>query len=603
MIAALVGTSPTDATADSPSTGAPAPTPRGEAASKSATDSGEAPPRKTKPSVFLFVIDTARADVFERCRDDGVEGWFTALSRDGLRFEQARTSSPWTRPAVASLFTGLAPWQHRVLGRRDVLGSDVETLAESFSAAGYATRAFATNPNVLPVWGFEQGFDSFEDVGADAWRDVKPSAPMVLQRLRSAIESAGDRPMFYYVHLMDPHEPLGPVEAPETIIQSCGKPPVDESAGAYARWFRKSLWPRYIGELRTMGRALEATFAAMKEAGVYDDSIILVIADHGEEFADHGRLGHGKQMYEETLRIPAVLKLPRGRLGDTRVREPVGLEDFHRILLEEAGVGSRAPEGDGLGLRPDAAQVAILRIDGFDLTSITNDGWKLVLDHENGTEELFELASDPHERKNRIAEKTDIAKALRDELMGIVEHNKPGLHLRFCGTPEVVELDFEIRGANATVHTIGFEDHDELAQKTEVTRIGHVRLASPRVDSDTRGAFPKGVPLPSRVDSEEIVLELDPGAPEPGQLRVAFPKPEGWDLAFGAENEVEPLRDLDLADLTDEAVVGPGVEIHCDAARPRPLLRVWRTPAAETARDESVDPELQRRLRALGYAE
>jgi arylsulfatase A-like enzyme len=163
-----------------------------------------------RPSVFLVLIDTVRFDRLGTFNPGIRVGTFLdRLAMDGIVFEELRSSSSWTRPAVATLWTGLS-LAHKTLGRSDVLASDVLTLPEILQENGYETVAWSTNPNVLPIWGFAQGFDAFFDVGAFKWVTDKTDARAVLDLVKSALETHPRAPVFYYIHVIDAHWPYLP---------------------------------------------------------------------------------------------------------------------------------------------------------------------------------------------------------------------------------------------------------------------------------------------------------------------------------------------------------------------------------------------------------
>lgn len=565
-----------------------------------------------RPPVFIFLIDTARADVFDLCRQDGFAPWLATLAADGVVFDQARTSSPWTRPAIASLFTGLPPWRHHVISRRDLLSSEIDTLAEEAAAAGYNTRAYVTNPNVLPSWGFGQGFDVFEDVGSLEWQQVKADASTVIERLSEQLQSASPQPEFVYAHLMDPHAPLKPSSHDRIGSIDCVPP-------SHARWgnaapgqaknpkkhrLAKWLWPRYTAEVRGMGHDLGTFFSQMKAAGIYDRSVILVVSDHGEEFGEHGLVGHGKQMYEETLHVPAVLKLPNGRLAGTHLASPVQLEDLHRILLEEMGLRTAATTRPPLGVASDETQIALLRLDGYHQSSITHKGWKLILDHKKGQEYLFDLESDPTEQTNLFDTEPDRVLGLQRQLdLAIAEHSA-GIHLRFCGSLKPQKLEARLSGTETEPQQLGLEDDDSITNAPDGSYELQLDL-TPQSNPLLEAIAEQNLQLAKREkrsfqDRDEILI--DTPARSESTMRLTPIDAAGWEVAFGVSEERMPLGEIDLAKLPPEALVPGSLAVSCGRTERNPLLRIWQTPDPRKMAEGQIDPATIERLRALGYA-
>ena len=172
--------------------------------------------RSGSPNVLLVVADTWRRDSASAYGGGAATPVLEGLAAEGIRFTRAYSTAPWTKPAVASLFTGLAPAEHGVLSHldkhgqgagiieTDVLAPDLVTLAEDFQSAGYETGAIISNPWLVRPYGFDQGFDDFED-GLAQWHasamDVTLGASLWLA------ERSAERPWFLYVHYLDPHRP------------------------------------------------------------------------------------------------------------------------------------------------------------------------------------------------------------------------------------------------------------------------------------------------------------------------------------------------------------------------------------------------------------
>lgn len=270
-------------------------------------------PASARPNVLVILLDTLRADHL------GVDGYERATSpnidrfaRENLRFTRAFTAAPWTPPSVATLFSGLYPSSHGMmppdkppkegdLSQR--FDKNVLTVAEILGSSGYRTAAVSSNPWITPEFGYAQGFETF-DVRMDA--RAEKITELGLARIERLCAS-GD-PFLLYLHYLDPHEPYDP-PADHRIFD--GQP----LRGNYSPQKVEEL-DRYDGEIHYLDTSLGRLFSELRAKGLYDDLVIVLLGDHGEQFDEHGHTGHGWQLYNEELRVPLVVKpgrTPQGR--------------------------------------------------------------------------------------------------------------------------------------------------------------------------------------------------------------------------------------------------------------------------------------------------
>jgi arylsulfatase A-like enzyme len=260
-------------------------------------------------------------------------------------------------------------------------------------------------------------------MGALDWPKEKTHADAVFAAVREALEDPDLTPALLYVHLMDPHAPYRPeqidLDAVAEDAHLAETFPGRERQAKIVDEYRK-----YLAEIRGMDRALGEFVEELRGRGIYDDAMILLVADHGEEFLDHGGVRHGRTLYEEVLRVPVILKLPGNALAGTRFRSDVGLADIAPTLLGALGLdGLRDADGRNLwraetrALREEsAAQSALLEVDDYHQAALV-DGWrKLIVDYRGGGDQIFDLQSDPRETRNLRGESEVEAKALRAQL-------------------------------------------------------------------------------------------------------------------------------------------------------------------------------------------
>ena len=312
------------------------------------TDDGRA------ANLLLVTIDTLRADrVGSYGHVRATTPHLDALARGGVLFEQAYTVSPTTLPAHASLFTGQPPSVHRVHQNGSVLADEATTLAEHLAGAGYQNGAFVSSFVVDRRFGLAQGFEHFDDNFVRNDAQVAPGTEWNGQRIPLAFDRIGaatvdralawlarrrpERPVFLWVHLFDPHQPLVPKEPFASEFARGEVDPVERLQDAY------DAEVRYADE--QLGRLIEAFEA--HAAGT--PPLIAVTSDHGEGLWDHGWLEHGALLYDEAVRIPMVLNRPGHLPAGLRIAPPVSLMDLGPTLLELAGLpGYHGIQGQSL---------------------------------------------------------------------------------------------------------------------------------------------------------------------------------------------------------------------------------------------------------------
>jgi arylsulfatase A-like enzyme len=384
------------------------------------------PPR----GIVVYLIDTLRADhlgVYGYTRD--VSPRIDAFATGATVFERAYAQSGWTRSAVASLFTGLPPQAHGVLDRWDGLGSDMPVLAELLRGAGYETLGVSTNTNVSAAFGFGRGFDTFVSLPPEPAGNAA-SALEVNRRLWRWLDAGAGRSRFFaYLHTSEPHDPYR-APSPFRGRYAPAHPPLERPPEAAAQaallaaqptvglpGLRRDLVGLYDEEIAANDYAFGELVAGLRRRGLFDDSLVVVLADHGEEFLDHGGWGHGHTLYRELLHVPLLVKLPAGNRARRRVTDVVQQVDVLPSLLE--AVGATVPPGAGASLlRSMRGEVGVrasfdgrmvgsyLDLDGNRVSSLIDERLHLLASSTGlGPRriQLFDLAADPGEQRDRSA--------------------------------------------------------------------------------------------------------------------------------------------------------------------------------------------------------
>ena len=428
-------------------------------------------------AVVLIVVDAVRADHlgaygYPRPTSPNID----ARAADGLLFERAYTTSPWTLPAFGSLLTGRLPTGHaagfeaegdladgpsEVAAARRFLTLDpkLPTLAGILAEHGFATGAFVTNPFLHPRFGLERGFthyDHHESSNTEVRR-----ADVVTDLSLAWIEEQAGGPFFLLVHFFDPHLDY---DAPPPFRGRFAAAPGDE-AGA-PRPPLQGLWPirNAVAELSASQRDLIAAaydeeiafvdaevgrlLAGLERRGRHERTLVILTADHGEELFDHGGFEHGHAMYDEVLRVPLILWGPGIEPGREAV--PVSLIDILPTILDALGIEAASdpaaalpgisllwPRSGSAAGQPPRPVIAEAPLYGPRTKAIVEWPYKAILDLESGAAQLFDLSADP-------GELDDLAAARPEELRGLLGALADRIAAATPGESAAAELDDEL---------------------------------------------------------------------------------------------------------------------------------------------------------------
>ncbi|MBC8327356.1 MAG: sulfatase-like hydrolase/transferase, partial [Planctomycetes bacterium] len=356
--------------------------------------------------------------------------------------ERAVSQAPWTKPTVASLFTSLVPSKHgamshmsRESGKRFVaMGNQHTTLAESLASAGYETFAITHNANIQPVYGFGQGFRSFRFL--NDW-DLK--ADTIIREAEHWFDGFdGGRPFFCYVHVTDPHYPYDPPAPFRGRWDHSGlSVPIDHDViqkfhggqREFSETEKQHLRDAYDEEMVYTDSVVTPFLRKIRAR--YPDTVIVLVGDHGDEFWEHGAMGHGHVLYDELTRVPLLIWAPG--LAPRRVASQVRLLDVYPTLLEMTGGDPAQPwmmgeslvpllEGGSGPHRPAPMETGGDGEPPWHLRGISmlyeGQLWKMIRrekDDWNPAGEfslLFNMELDPFERNDLAAERPEIVAAL-----------------------------------------------------------------------------------------------------------------------------------------------------------------------------------------------
>jgi arylsulfatase A-like enzyme len=403
-------------------------------------------------SVVVYLVDALRADrlgVYGHGRD--ISPRLDAFASRATVYERALAQSSWTRPAVASLLTGLRPEVHGANRRLDRLGDGPAVLPELLAAAGYQTAAVVANPNASAEFGLGRGFESFTLMAWDERRSERLNAVALDWLDRRDTE----RPFLLWIHTVDPHLPYDPpprlrARFAPSVVGDLG---TTERVGALQardlegeERLASDLLDLYDAEVASNDAAFGELLDALEARGLLDGALVFFLSDHGEEFFDHGGWIHGHTLYREVLHVPLVVKWPGQRVG-RRVASPVQQVDLLPTVMDLLGLP--APAGlhgaSLLGALPEDRPIAgHLEVDEWRAASVEVGSYKAVR-HGHlgypGRPELYRVDDDPRELEDLAPALGVLAGTLLTESRAAIL----GEEDRFHGAEAVIDAEMRRR--------------------------------------------------------------------------------------------------------------------------------------------------------------
>ncbi len=396
--------------------------------------------REARPNVIVISLDTVRAD---RLGCYGKAGAGTAaldrLASTGVVFESAISNSSWTLPGHGAMLTGVQPTSLGLFKVTDRLNPGALTMAKVFRENGFDTGAVVSYVLLDKAYGFDQGFQVFD------YRDVQP-AKTVVDKAIAFIEPRQARKFFLFLHMYDAHWPYEPKEATaQEFWPSYIGPELRQliNTGDWAQFALQVIngspllndycEAMYQGKIHDVDDEIGRLLAYLVNKKLIDRTVIVVTADHGEQFLEHGLLGHGLTLYDEELHVPLIMRFPPLLAAGGRVKGQVQTLDIFPTIMDLAGLDPKkyAFAGKDLLLMAAAgaatarAMIAETSMSGEPRYAMRNDRFKIVtpfaLDFGNDLriqhpEEVFDLQADPREIENLAPGRPKMAEALRLEM-------------------------------------------------------------------------------------------------------------------------------------------------------------------------------------------
>lgn len=374
-----------------------------------------------RPDIILISIDSLRADHLGSYGSTrGASPFLDELAARGSRYAHARSSAPWTLPSHTTMLTGTWPQQHTVVDDGRKIDASLPMVQETMQKAGYKTAGFVSTIYVSKRFGFDRGFDHFEDfdIGMRNNLEHPVRAAELLADAQKWIKKNGkDKPVFLFLHLYDVHYPYLPPPGYETRFNRAATPEELEYK-RYSHYKKKPIKPKRMELLR--GQYDECLLAVDDQlrsfVGLWDrvgrKANWLITSDHGEEFGERGSWGHAQTLYSEQLDVPLIATGPD--FPASVRQEVVGHVDLAATI---AGLVGSTWTGPGVDIRkPVPERVMLADTSRFDTLrlSVEAGGHRLNVDRRSGDYELFDRRADPKEQTllDDVAQQQELEKLL-----------------------------------------------------------------------------------------------------------------------------------------------------------------------------------------------
>ena len=379
-------------------------------------------------NVIFISLDNARTNTKLYGYNRDTMPNLDAVGRDGVVFQNAMVNVTWTLPSHMTMLTGLYPSSHGVDDRGKRLDADAITLAEWLKRFGYRTRAIVSKSFVAPAYGFNQGFDRFTSVG-------NRYAPKVNEEAFEFLDKNKDEKFFLFLHILDIHTPFDPPEEYQKLYDPDYTGKITGAGSWVAHYTPKNrpIDPRdlehmialYDAGMKYVDDNLKLLFDRLKQLGLWENTLLIVTSDHGEEFKEHGSMDHGLALYDEQLRVPLYFHNPIYIARGLMVPNQVSAVDYFPTITDFLNLPqcnqvegkSFAPylRGDLSYQHTDSTLIETKDRNRL-IRGIRSNSWKYLNIISRKTKELYNLKEDPKETTNVIEAHAEVAERYEKEI-------------------------------------------------------------------------------------------------------------------------------------------------------------------------------------------
>lgn len=400
-----------------------------------------------RKNVVLIIVDTLRADhmgCYGYARN--TSSCMDSLASAGVRYENVTAAEPWTLPSMSTIFTGLLPLEHNARRRGDSyfgIHPDAVTLTEHLAGAGYTTAAFFNVIFMNADFGFHQGFDHFDcfsSLGSSSDRNAEQTVDAALEWIDNGYSGG---PLFLAVHFYDPHLTYSPPDSFADLWTDPGYSGEFDSSWGHRETVVNvnrgeivlepedlfNLEALYDGEIAYTDREISRLLDGLRFRGITSDAIVILAADHGEEFLDHSKIGHAHSLYQELLHVPLII-CGEGFEPGTVFSQGVSQADVMPTILEACGIPNSYR---GFGYDLNAAVFPVRSVpsgmnmeEGYVVTC-RRENLKVHLFDHGSVAFMFDLEGDPREHSPMETVDADILEAARFYLATPPVYNPPAV--------------------------------------------------------------------------------------------------------------------------------------------------------------------------------
>lgn len=408
---------------------------------------GDAPAEKTdgekKPNILLIVIDTMRRDhvgCYGYKRDTTPH--LDELAKAGVRCDQMIATASWTIPSLMSIFTSLPPSLHNATSSQNKVVPGLTTLAQELKKLGYQTAGVVSNPSAGAAFGFNKGFDFYDDYTVmlsgdlnlfnehptpQSFRTIRTSATVNrvalnwLEKIRKP-----DQPFFLFLLYVDPHADYIPPAPYDTMFDPGYKGTArgnmyDDPKRQFSAEDKEHIKALYDGEIRYTDEHVGKILKTFDDLGLAKETIVVATADHGEELWDHGGIVHGHSLYDELIRVPFIIRwpgiLPAGRIIPNQVSNISIMPTLLDMLAAKIPPECQGPSLFGiLSAKSTLAPQLVFsetEVEAKHLRSVRSSEGKLIFDRKENGYHFFDLTADPYEQTEVLQPTAEWSRALR----------------------------------------------------------------------------------------------------------------------------------------------------------------------------------------------
>ena len=390
-------------------------------------------------NIILLSVDTLASRYISSYGSNTQTPTIDNLAKNGVRFSRTYSVAPWTKPAFTSIFSGVYPQTHSIKRLESKIPDNIPLLAEIMKTSKRQTAAVVSHTLLAPKAGFARGFDFYKNVNPE-----NPHKAIVAEKVtNTAIDWLNKRDkkqsLFMFLHYFDPHYNYNhhPSVSKTDSYKGALKPGTDIRE-LHAKMFSFSstdsqyLRDLYAEEVAYTDAQIARLLDYLKQEGLLDNSLIVFVADHGEEIMERNWIGHTRNLYNDLISVPFIIHLPQ-YIAPKVIDVPVSQVDILPTILDITKIKSKIPL-NGISLLPALLNKAELPADrpvysDVDFqsgrhvkdafkTSVVRNDYKLIHNREDNSFELYDVVKDPEEKQNIAKDNPTIIKELTDLLLG-----------------------------------------------------------------------------------------------------------------------------------------------------------------------------------------